>query len=122
MRRYKPLDHDDVSLAANRHRLVQKGGKHRPSTLFRPSYKQGACAERQRSGEVRWTGGSSLPTDFTFTGQRAGSCGTVFISAHAVPRARPLRLCHQRRGQVVRAVDKRNVDEGRVRVAGEVQP
>ena len=32
-------------------------------------------------GEVRWTSGAGMPTDFTFTGQRAGSYGTIFMSA-----------------------------------------
>ena len=32
-------------------------------------------------GEVRWSSGAGLPTDFTFTGQRASSYGTIFMSA-----------------------------------------
>jgi RHS repeat-associated protein len=32
-------------------------------------------------GEVRWSSGAGMPTDFTFTGQRAGSYGTIFMSA-----------------------------------------
>ena len=30
---------------------------------------------------VRWSAGAGLPTDFTFTSQRAGSYGTIFMSA-----------------------------------------
>ena len=57
-------------------------------------YKPGACPERQREGEVRWASGAGMPTDpstdritgplragFTFTGQRASSYGTIFMSA-----------------------------------------
>ena len=44
-------------------------------------YKPGACPERQRGGEVRWSSGAGMPTDFTFTSQRAGSYGTVLMSA-----------------------------------------
>ena len=57
-------------------------------------YKPGACPERQRRGEVRWSSGAGMPTDpstdritgplragFTFTSQRAGSYGTFFMSA-----------------------------------------
>ena len=32
-------------------------------------------------GEVRWSSGAGMPTDFTFTGQRASSYGTIFMSA-----------------------------------------
>jgi RHS repeat-associated protein len=32
-------------------------------------------------GEVRWSSGPGMPTDFTFTGQRASSYGTIFMSA-----------------------------------------
>jgi hypothetical protein len=35
-------------------------------------------------GEVRWSSGAGMPTDFTFTGQRAGSYGTIFMSAREV--------------------------------------
>jgi hypothetical protein len=31
-------------------------------------------------GEVRWSSGAGMPTDFTFTGQRVGSYGTIFMS------------------------------------------
>jgi len=40
-------------------------------------YKPGACPERQRRGEVRWSGGAGMPTDFTFTSQRAGPANYV---------------------------------------------
>ncbi|MEO6060676.1 MAG: RHS repeat-associated core domain-containing protein, partial [Thermoflexales bacterium] len=44
-------------------------------------YKPGACPERARyggprRGEVRWASGS-MPTDFTFTSQRAGPANYV---------------------------------------------
>ena len=32
-------------------------------------------------GEVRWSSGAGMPTDFTYTGQRASSYGTIFVSA-----------------------------------------
>ncbi|MEO6063444.1 MAG: RHS repeat-associated core domain-containing protein [Thermoflexales bacterium] len=45
-------------------------------------YTPGACPERARycgprRGELRWTSGVDMPTDFTFTSQRAGPPGYV---------------------------------------------
>ncbi len=44
-------------------------------------YKPGACPERQRGGEVRWTSGAGMPTDKQFTGQTRlteGYVGTLY--------------------------------------------
>ena len=49
-------------------------------------YKPGACPERQRGGEVRWSSGSGMPTDLTFTGQRAGRYGTFLCPPGSIHR------------------------------------
>ena len=63
--------------------LVYLHGDHLGSASLATSM-TGTVLSQQRYkpyGEVRWSSGAGLPTDFTFTGQRAGSYGTIFMSA-----------------------------------------
>ena len=62
--------------------LVYLHGDHLGSASLATSM-TGTVLSQQRYkpyGEVRWSSGAGLPTDFTFTGQRASSYGTIFMS------------------------------------------
>ena len=76
---------DDV-LSSTTRTLSYVHGDHLGSTSLTTNAAGQKVSEQRYKpyGEVRWASGAGLPTDFTFTSQRASSYGTIFMSAREV--------------------------------------